>query len=67
VAVWCVMMGGLEVWGVLALLPIMLYNGKKGRGNAGFKWFGYAFYPAHLALLWGMNRVAGVLAGVFLS
>jgi len=42
-----VMMGGLEVWGVLALLPIMLYNGKKGRGNAGFKWFGYAFYPAH--------------------
>lgn len=67
VAVWCVMMGGLEVWGVLALLPIMLYNGQKGRGKSGFKWFGYAFYPAHLAFLWGINRVAGVLADMFLS
>ncbi len=67
VAVWCVMMGGLEVWGVLALLPIMLYNGQKGGGRKGFKWFGYAFYPAHLFLLWMLNRVAGVLADVFLS
>lgn len=65
--IWCVMMGGLEVWGVVAIIPIMLYNGKRGNSGKWFQYFGYAFYPAHLALLWGLNRVAGVLADVFLS
>ena len=67
VAIWCVMMGGLEVWGVLALFPIMLYNGQKGRTASGFKWFGYVFYPAHLLLFVVLNDVAGVLADIFLS
>ncbi len=66
-AFWCVMMGGLEMWGVLAILPIMLYNGEKGGGKRGFRWFAYAFYPAHLFLFWVMNRVAGVMADIFLS
>lgn len=34
---------------VFAALPIMFYNGEKGR--SGLKWFFYCIYPAHLTLL----------------
>ncbi|MBQ8814723.1 MAG: hypothetical protein IJZ85_09535 [Lachnospiraceae bacterium] len=50
--VWAVMFGGLEVWGACAVLPIALYSGARGKGGRWFKWFGYAFYPLHLFLLW---------------
>ena len=33
---------------IFAALPIMLYNG--GKGKAGLKWFFYIVYPAHLLL-----------------
>ena len=32
----------------LSLIPLLLYNGKRGRG---LKWLFYAFYPGHLLLL----------------
>ena len=35
-------------WVLLALPPILLYNGERGRGS---KWFFYVFYPAHFVLL----------------
>lgn len=65
--IWCVMMGGLEIWGVFAIVPIILYNGKRGNTGKWFQYFGYAFYPVHLFLIWLLNQVAGVLANIFLS
>ena len=39
----------IQAAGALSLLPISLYNGKKGKG---LKWLFYAFYPGHLLLLY---------------
>ena len=39
----------LEWAGLLALIPIFMYNGE--RGKLKMKWFFYAFYPLHLLLL----------------
>lgn len=50
-AVMVVMMGGLEIYGLLALFLIYLYNGKKGPDILN-KYVFYAFYPAHLLILW---------------
>ena len=50
-------LGGQEIWipqqgfAMLAFLPIFLYNGKKGPGGKFLHWFGYAFYPLHIAIL----------------
>lgn len=40
--------GVVELPGVIAFLPILLYNGKKGPSA---KYIFYAFYPVHLFLL----------------
>lgn len=37
---------------VLALLPIWLYNGKKGSGGAYLQWGAYLFYPLHMVALY---------------
>ena len=37
---------------VLALVPIWLYRGRQGCHTRGFRWFCYAFYPAHMLLLY---------------
>ncbi len=39
---------------VFSLIPLLLYNGKKGRG---LKWLFYAFYPGHLLLLWLLKQL----------
>ena len=38
---------------LLALLPIRLYNGKRGSGQQSVvcKWLYYIYYPLHMALL----------------
>jgi hypothetical protein len=35
-----------------AVIPLLLYNGKRGRGGIGGKYFFYIFYPAHIYLLY---------------
>ena len=41
----------VESFGILALIPIWLYNGQKGITSKPFKYCCYAFYPAHILLL----------------
>ena len=36
---------------LVALLPIWLYRGRQGHHSKGFRYFCYAFYPAHLLIL----------------
>lgn len=40
---------GLFAWGALSFIPLLLYNGRRGRG---LKWLFYVFYPGHLLLLY---------------
>lgn len=42
----------VQGFAVLALIPIWLYNGEKGPGGRAFQYAAYAFYPAHMLLLW---------------
>lgn len=41
--------GSIEMYGILAMIPITLYNGKRGPA---FKMVFYWFYPVHLLLLY---------------
>ncbi len=43
----------IELWGLFAIVPLSLYNGK--RGVAKMKNFFYVFYPAHLVFLEGAS------------
>ena len=44
-------MGGVEVYAVLALIPIPLHNGQRGRQTKVMQYGFYIFYPAHLLLI----------------
>ena len=62
VALLCWLVGGggwqvgsvyvpVQIFGVLAMVPIMLYNGKKVTASRAVQWGFYLFYPVHLAVL----------------
>lgn len=50
------LVSGYQRLDVLAMLPIALYNGKKG---IGIQYFFYVFYPGHLMLLFLIHRMIG--------
>lgn len=41
----------IQGFALLALIPIWLYNGKRGTGEKWFQYTVYAFYPAHMLIL----------------
>ena len=47
---------GIYWFGLLGFIPILLYNGKRGRG---MKWFFYVFYPGHLLVIWAVRTLLG--------
>ena len=51
--------GWVELFGIVALIPITFYNGKRGPAFGGKwgKWFFYLYYALHLAMLAGMQAV----------
>ena len=48
---------GQQMFAVLALIPIWLYNGKKGYSSKPVQYACYAFYPAHMLVLYGISRL----------
>ena len=46
-------LGGIQWWGLLALLPLALYSGQKGKGKLGTLF--YLYYPAHLLVIYGIS------------
>lgn len=48
----------LQGFGVLALIPIWLYNGKRASKSKALKYAFYAFYPAHMLIIYAVYRLA---------
>lgn len=47
----------VQGFAVLALIPIWLYNGRKGSSSPIFKYSMYIFYPAHVLILYFITRL----------
>ncbi len=62
-----IMIGDYELWvpyqciAVLSMIPILIYNGKLGKGGKKFQTFAYIFYPAHMAVLGGLMIIISYL------
>ena len=62
---YIVEVGGGEIWvpqqifALLALIPIWMYNGQRGPGGKTWKYAVYIFYPAHILIL-SLLSMAGV-------
>ena len=46
---------GIQSYCVLAAVPIACYNGKRGYNAKWFQYGSYAYYPLHLALVFGIT------------
>lgn len=48
---------GYYIFTFLSLIPLLMYNGQRGKG---FKWFFYVFYPGHLMILFLIRTILKV-------
>lgn len=48
----CMTSGGIELFAVLAMIPISVYHGRKLTHSKPVLWLFYLFYPVHLLVLW---------------
>jgi hypothetical protein len=53
----CRAIGGIQYYALLSLIVLFFYSGK--RGKLKLKYFFYAFYPTHLAILYGISMLIG--------
>jgi hypothetical protein len=51
--------GGIQFYSFLALPLLLLYSGKRGKWK--MKYFFYIFYPAHLAIIYGIAMLTVVM------
>ena len=49
--------GGIALWGVLAIIPISLYSSKKRTYNKTIQYAFYLFYPVHLLVLYVISLI----------
>lgn len=47
----------MELLGLVALIPISCYSGRKITHNKAVQWAFYLFYPVHLTLLWLLENI----------
>lgn len=56
-----IVLGGMrvsvELFAVLAIIPIECYRGRKGKTDKAVQWAFYLFYPVHLAILAILDRI----------
>jgi len=50
-----VIMGGYQAYALAALVPLMFYDGT--RGKYPIKYFFYIYYPVHLVAIWGIAQL----------
>jgi len=47
----------MELFGLIGLVPMFLYDGKKLTKNKWVQWGFYLFYPVHITVLWILDRM----------
>lgn len=56
-AVMFLLVGGVQIFGLLALVPIFMYSGQKGTSGPWVQRLFYLFYPAHMVVLLLLDKL----------